>query len=290
MTRWLRAALAALVVLPGALALAGDYAVLSAEDLSSGDFFRVRARIETKLPVTAEVAESIARDLVTLRTARRALHVFEVVIHTAGEVNLDTPAAYVVWAKDGDPLVRPTGAPGDYSAHRYVVRLGAEAAAALAMRSTDLAGSAAVSSPTPVLVAKLPPASAVSPSSPLPPDARRSMASAEATTLLSRWLAAWEAKLLDDYAAFYAPSFRSGKMDRAAWLAHKEKVFANTGALSIQANDIDVQTLDDGARAIVKFLQIYRSDAHEDRGRKTLVLTRVGDDLRIVGEEWSAIE
>ena len=84
--------------------------------------------------------------------------------------------------------------------------------------------------------------------------------------------------------AHYADDFRSGKRDRTAWRAHKDRVFAAAGRVGVGIDELGASV--GGDVVTVEFTQSYRSERHRDRGRKTLRLTPVGDSHRIVAEDW----
>jgi len=107
-----------------------------------------------------------------------------------------------------------------------------------------------------------------------------------ATAVLASWRDAWQAADLDAYMKSYAPEFRSDGRDRAAWRAHKAKVFATAGDIAVGIADVGLAL--DGGPATLRFDQIYRSRRLSDRGRKTLRLTRRDDRSQILAEAWTA--
>jgi len=278
--------LAALTCLAlGAVAVAQDYTLLGADDRSEADLFRVRLRVQAVDAVDGDLALGIARDLVSRRIRRRAMHVVEVLIHPPGVIDPAAPEAYVVWALAGDPSRPSTREPGDYGGFEYRVELGPGAIEAVA--TSPLTESAGGQSPRTPAAASTPaptPTPAAMPNR-LPPDTEISLRTAEIMTLLSRWVRAWEAKSLEEYLSYYDSSFVAGARDLEAWADHKQRVFSAAGAIQIEIRDIQVDL--DGDRAQVRFVQDYRSETISDLGIKTLALVQRGGDFRILREDWS---
>ncbi|MEW6221501.1 MAG: L,D-transpeptidase family protein [Thermodesulfobacteriota bacterium] len=101
---------------------------------------------------------------------------------------------------------------------------------------------------------------------------------------VERWRRSWEGKKLHDYIACYAPEFRSQGMNVAAWKRYKGRLNQQYKTIRVQLTDRRVEWTATGAR--VSFLQSYRSDRFQARGKKTLVLTFTGSDWQIRQELW----
>lgn len=107
--------------------------------------------------------------------------------------------------------------------------------------------------------------------------------------LVTRWLAAQNARDFDAYARLYAAKFtgikRSGgrtrKMDRGAWLVDRKGMFERP--FGVEATD--VRAVAESGLVAVTFEQTWQSAAYRDVGPKILTLVEEGGELRIAREE-----
>ena len=112
---------------------------------------------------------------------------------------------------------------------------------------------------------------------------------AEPRALLDAWLAAQNGGDFEAYQKLYAASFagvrRSGKkavnLDRAGWIADRERMFKSKMEVSAEAVEIEPRT----AGALVRFRQTWASGRYKDTGTKELELVREDGALRIAREE-----
>ncbi len=102
--------------------------------------------------------------------------------------------------------------------------------------------------------------------------------------MLQAWLRAWSTKNINSYISHYAPTFHSGGMDRRQWREHKAYLATVYKVIAVEASDIQVKV--SGNRAKVTFVQHYRSDWHQDVGRKQMELTNKGGQWQILAESW----
>ncbi|MCA1989373.1 MAG: nuclear transport factor 2 family protein, partial [Desulfarculus sp.] len=102
--------------------------------------------------------------------------------------------------------------------------------------------------------------------------------------MLQAWLKAWSTKNINSYISHYAPNFHSGGMDRRQWREHKAYLSTVYKVIAVEASDIQVKV--SGNRAKVTFVQHYRSDWHQDVGRKQMELTNKGGQWQILAESW----
>ncbi len=109
----------------------------------------------------------------------------------------------------------------------------------------------------------------------------------EVRRMLSGWLRAWQRKNLRAYIAYYDHRFRTGDMDRRAWRRHKAYLNRVYKKIRVRASDIRIEVK--GNRALVRFVQHYRSDWHRDVGLKELKLVRRRSGWRIISETWSEL-
>ncbi len=106
----------------------------------------------------------------------------------------------------------------------------------------------------------------------------------EVFDFLAAWEESWEQKDVDRFISFYAPSFTSGKWDRAGWKEYKGYLFRKNRTISVELTPYQVLRHKD--YLTVTFLQDYRTDRYHDTGIKRLFLVRDQDQWRIIAEEW----
>jgi murein L,D-transpeptidase YafK len=103
---------------------------------------------------------------------------------------------------------------------------------------------------------------------------------------LDAWRAAWESKDLDSYMSFYDDGFKSMGMSKSQWRTYKERLNRNYQTITVQISQ--PLALEHRGRAIVRFVQRYASDQVSDIGEKTLHLTNINGDWKILSETWRA--
>lgn len=123
------------------------------------------------------------------------------------------------------------------------------------------------------------PAKAAAPAAtPAAPPARPAVAETPVTAELSSavrdWAAAWARKDVKSYLAFYAPDFKvpDGK-SRAAWEAERKSRIDKPGAIDVKVENIQVRNAA-GERADVTFRQHYKAVGLKTSTTKTLSLVR----------------
>lgn len=105
--------------------------------------------------------------------------------------------------------------------------------------------------------------------------------------MLQAWMKAWRTKNINAYITHYAPNFHSGGMDRRQWREHKAYLANVYKVIAVEASDIQIKVT--GNRAKVTFVQHYRSDWHQDVGRKQMELTLKGGQWQIQSETWDEL-
>ncbi|MCG8617837.1 MAG: L,D-transpeptidase family protein [Desulfobacterales bacterium] len=101
---------------------------------------------------------------------------------------------------------------------------------------------------------------------------------------VQQWLAAWSAKDMAEYAAFYASDFYSEGMGKNAWVKRKKNLAKRYDYISVTGKDYKVIQRKDGYE--VSFLQHYKSSGFSTQGRKRLKLVRKGGVWKIYRENW----
>jgi murein L,D-transpeptidase YafK len=101
---------------------------------------------------------------------------------------------------------------------------------------------------------------------------------------IERWRAAWQAMDMKRYSACYDTSGFSGQgMNWAQWRAHKTATFGRYKEISVETDKILVTELSDGS-AVVKFMQVYKSNLSLFRNAKQLSLRRTASGWHITFE------
>jgi ketosteroid isomerase-like protein len=118
-----------------------------------------------------------------------------------------------------------------------------------------------------------------------PAPAPAAVAETEARELVTQWAAAWSARDVSRYLAFYAPDFTPDKgVPLAAWEATRRKRLQAPRSIKVEVRDLRIETAGDN-RLIARFTQDYAADAYRESGTtKLLLLTRRDGAWKIVTE------
>jgi len=104
---------------------------------------------------------------------------------------------------------------------------------------------------------------------------------------IAAWAAAWSAKNVDAYTAFYAPGFVPDKgVSREAWAQQRRQRLGKPGSISVTVENVTVAVTQPD-RATASFRQIYTSADYQDVTDKTLEWVRV-DGKWLIGRELAA--
>ncbi|WDP88954.1 MAG: L,D-transpeptidase family protein [Desulfobacter sp.] len=106
----------------------------------------------------------------------------------------------------------------------------------------------------------------------------------EVLETVEQWLAAWSAKDMAEYAAFYASDFYSDGLGKKAWVRRKKQLAGRYDYIKVTGSDYKVVKKKDGY--VVSFLQSYRSSGFSAKGRKKLKLVKKGGAWKIYRENW----
>ncbi len=101
------------------------------------------------------------------------------------------------------------------------------------------------------------------------------------------WLEAWRSQDILRYSDHYAASFSHKGMSKGRWLKSKKRKFRLAGSIDVNIDNIIVKILN--RKAVVKFTQIYRSEGLSDIGNKTLTMSLIGREWKIVSEMWRPV-
>ena len=101
---------------------------------------------------------------------------------------------------------------------------------------------------------------------------------------VEQWLAAWSAKEMSEYAAFYAKNFFSEGMGKSAWVKRKKRLARRYDYILVTGSKYKVVRQKDGYK--VSFLQKYESSGFSTQGIKQLKLIKQGGLWKIYRENW----
>jgi len=110
----------------------------------------------------------------------------------------------------------------------------------------------------------------------------------EIETWLAKWIDAWKKKDIESYIGFYSPTFHSMKMNREKWKIYKDAL--NKKYEKIDINLYSPIIFEHNNGYVVRGLQAYHSDGLEDFGEKTIYIQKETDGLKIIGEQWDAVD
>lgn len=107
-------------------------------------------------------------------------------------------------------------------------------------------------------------------------------------TMIANWRSAWQSKNIEDYISHYDEDFSAQGMNKKKWKSFKKGLNGTYKQISVRLTEPVVYAYK--GYAIVRMLQSYSSDQHEDFGEKLLYLKKSKADYKIIGEEWEAEE
>jgi adhesin transport system outer membrane protein len=204
----------------------------------------------------------------------------------------------VIAQNDSDaPVACPPEAPEIYTVDKAALNLraqelvresvqsAADAAAALAVPGSP---PAAVTPPGPV--APMPPTlpspePSVAEPPPLAAAEEAAVSSKKAViNALKAWTAAWAGRNIQAYLDSYAPTFKpAGGISRDAWVAQRKAVLTAARQIDLTVSKVRVE-MKEPKRAVITFLQRYRSASYRDVVQKTLEWENVDGRWLIVKE------
>lgn len=105
---------------------------------------------------------------------------------------------------------------------------------------------------------------------------------------IEKWRESWEEKNLDTYMSCYSTSFKSKGMDWDAWKRHKASLNRVDTPLKVSISGIKISQ--QSGKIVVSFVQEYIGENTNGTGLKKLYLEETGGDIKIIGEEWRALQ
>lgn len=102
---------------------------------------------------------------------------------------------------------------------------------------------------------------------------------------LKDWITAWESKDIERYKNFYAVDVFSGQgLDWKAWREKKIRTFQAYKTINVAVNKLLITDISDST-AVVKFVQVYKSDQNRIENGKKLVYIKENGQWKISREE-----
>ncbi len=145
----------------------------------------------------------------------------------------------------------------------------------------------AVSTPVPQVPTPAPnvmPPPSPAPAAPkVPAKETASKDAANVKAAVEAWAKAWSGKNMAGYLGAYSKAFDpAGKQSRSAWEQDRRERIVGKSTITVKLENLTVKV--NGNQAIVKFRQSYQSDALSVSSRKTLEMTKTGEQWLIVKE------
>ncbi len=102
------------------------------------------------------------------------------------------------------------------------------------------------------------------------------------------WRKTWEEQDVDSYIRFYDASFKNDQMDYKKWYRHKKRLKALYKSIKVDlSTPLIIQNKD---QVVIRTLQKYASDLHQDFGEKTIHARESVNDgmfgFKIIREDW----
>lgn len=106
---------------------------------------------------------------------------------------------------------------------------------------------------------------------------------------IETWRNAWEKEDIDTYMKFYDPTFFNADMNYHQWFNHKKRLKGFYKFIEVQFSEpLIVRNRD---QVVIRMLQHYKSDRHEDFGEKTIhAHFNSTTGFRIVREDWKPMK
>ena len=104
---------------------------------------------------------------------------------------------------------------------------------------------------------------------------------------LNRWASAWSQRNFDHYIEAYAGNFKGIKNSRGEWLSQRRSRILAARSIEVKLSDIQVRSMSQD-KAIVDFVQSFKSNSFSDRVKKRLTFKRIDNQWKIISERTLA--
>ena len=100
---------------------------------------------------------------------------------------------------------------------------------------------------------------------------------------LNRWANAWSDQDMERYFNSYARNFKGFENSTVDWKNKRHARIQAAKNIRLKLSDIQLRSLSDD-KAIVDFIQSFKSNSFSDRVKKRLTLKYIGDQWKIIAE------
>lgn len=104
---------------------------------------------------------------------------------------------------------------------------------------------------------------------------------------LKTWKETWQQQDLDNYSKMYSDDFSAPSFNKTSWLKHKEKLKGVYKTVTVDFTKPSIFHMKN--QYLIRFVQNYSSDMHQDKGIKTLYLIENDNNIQILREEWTSL-
>lgn len=106
----------------------------------------------------------------------------------------------------------------------------------------------------------------------------------EIASFINLWKEAWQSKDIEKYMSFYDTGFKFKKFNFERWKRYKTGLIEKYGYIKVNFDQPFI--LIHNNQLIVKTLQKYESDKHQDFGIKIIHALKINGSYKIISEDW----
>ena len=105
--------------------------------------------------------------------------------------------------------------------------------------------------------------------------------------IIKGWSESWQSKNLGEYFSYYQENFIPNSFNNnELWVKDRSRKILGKSAIEIDIKDISIIfDINEGERAIVEFIQYYKSESYSDVVTKKIILEKFGGQWKIVSED-----
>ena len=105
--------------------------------------------------------------------------------------------------------------------------------------------------------------------------------------IIKDWSESWQSKNLSEYFSYYQEDFIPNSFNNnKLWVKDRSKKILGKSTIEIDIKDISIRfDINEGERAIVEFMQYYKSESYSDVVTKKIIFEKFGGQWKIVSED-----
>ena len=105
--------------------------------------------------------------------------------------------------------------------------------------------------------------------------------------IIKGWSESWQSKNLGEYFSYYQEDFIPNSFNNnELWVKDRSRKILGKSAIEIDIKDISIIfDINEGEKAIVEFIQYYKSESYSDVVTKKIILEKFGGQWKIVSED-----